>query len=144
MNERIRTGEPFFSRVDEQMSVPALAPEVVVDGGVTVIGLGPAFHVVDEHVLDGGLGGTLMEIADEADPPLVVLDLSHTTFFGSSFIEILFRLWTQLQARPGGNFAICGLTPHCLDVLKITHLDTLWRLFPNRGEAVSALAATGK
>lgn len=121
------------------MSVPALAPEVVVDDGVTVIVLGPAFQVVDEHVLDGGLGGAMMEIAEDANPPLVVLDLSHTRFFGSSFIEILFRLWTQLQARPGGNFAICGLTPHCLDVLKITHLDTLWRLFPDRGEAVRSL-----
>ena len=126
------------------MSVPALAPEVVVDSGVTVIGLGPAYQIVDEHVLDGGLGGTLKEIADEADPPLVVLDLSQTRFFGSSFIEILFRLWTQLQARPGGNFAMCGLTPHCLDVLKITHLDTLWRLFPNREEAVRSLTPTGK
>jgi len=125
------------------MSAPALAPEVVVDGPVTVIGLGPAFQIVDEHVLDGGLGAAMIEIADEANPPLVVLDLSHTHFFGSSFIEVLFRLWTRLQARAGGAFAICGLTPHCLDVLKITHLDTLWRLFPTRDEAVRTLSGVG-
>jgi anti-sigma B factor antagonist len=125
------------------MSGSALAPEVAVDNGVTVIGLGPAYQIVDEQILDGGLGGSLIDIAHDAEPPIVVLDLSHTQFFGSSFIEILFRLWTQLQARPGGAFAICGLTPHCLDVLKITHLDTLWRLFPNRGDAIRAMAANG-
>jgi anti-anti-sigma factor len=126
------------------MSGPALAPEVVVNGPVTVIGLGPAFQIIDEHVLDSGLGESMIEIADEANPPVVVLDLSHTRFFGSSFIEVLFRLWTRLQARAGGTFAICGLTPHCSDVLKITHLDTLWRLFPDRDEAVRSLSPAGK
>jgi anti-sigma B factor antagonist len=122
------------------MSGPATAPEVVVDGNVTVIALGPAYKVVDEHLLDTGLGDSLIELADDAKMPLVVLDLSNTQFFGSSFIEILFRLWTRLQARGGGRFAICGLTPHCLDVLKITHLDTLWRLTATRAEAIRALA----
>jgi anti-anti-sigma factor len=126
------------------MSGSALAPEVVVAGPVTVIVLGPAFQIIDEHVLDSGLGESMIEIADEANPPVVVLDLSHTRFFGSSFIEVLFRLWTRLQARGGGTFAICGLTPHCLDVLKITHLDTLWRLFLDRDEAVRSLSAAGK
>jgi anti-anti-sigma regulatory factor len=116
---------------------------VAVDHGVTVIGLGPGYQIVDEQVLDGGLGGSLLDIAHDAEPPMVVLDLSHTQFFGSSFIEVLFRVWTQLQARPGGAFAICGLTPHCLDVLKITHLDTLWRLFPCRDDAVRAMSAGG-
>ncbi|HLJ10707.1 MAG TPA: STAS domain-containing protein [Planctomycetaceae bacterium] len=126
------------------MSAPAspttLAPEVVVDSGVTVIGLGPAYQIVDEHVLDSGLAESLIDIANDADPPLVVLDLCHTQFFGSSFIEVLFRLWTRLQGRSGGAFTLCGLTPHCLDVLKITHLDTLWRLFASREEAVHALS----
>jgi anti-anti-sigma factor len=124
------------------MSVPATAPEVVVDGRVTVITLGPAYKVLDEHTLDLGLAQSLVELADDADPPLVVLDLSNTQFFGSSFIEVLFRLWTRLQARSGGRFAICGLTPHCVDVLKITHLDTLWQLTPTREQAVRHLAGT--
>jgi anti-sigma B factor antagonist len=122
------------------MSASAAAPEVVLDGRVTVLVLGPAYRVIDEHVLDLGLGESLIESAEDADPPLVVLDLSNTQFFGSSFIEVLFRLWTKLQARDGGRFAICGLTPHCLDVLKITHLDTLWRLSATREDAVRAVA----
>lgn len=123
------------------MPVTVVTPEVVVDRRVTIIGLGPGYRSIDEQVLDGGLRELLAEICDKADPPLVVLDLSNTTFFGSSFIELMFRMWNRLQARPGGGFAICGLTSYCLEVLKITHLDTLWRLYPNREEAVEALSA---
>ena len=121
------------------MSAPALAPAVVMQGRVTVIELGPGYQIVDEQLLETGVEESLVDIVAEAQPPLVVLDLAHTRFFGSSFIEVLFRLWNRVQTRPGGTFALCGLTPHCLDVLKITHLDTLWKLFPTRAEAVRAL-----
>lgn len=121
------------------MSVPAAAHEVVVDGGVTVVALGPRYKIIDEHTLDSGLADSLIEIAGESNPPLMVLDLSQTQFFGSSFIEVLFRVWNRVQSR-SGRFAICGLSPHCQDVLKITHLDTLWPLMPNRSEAVAAVA----
>jgi anti-anti-sigma factor len=118
-----------------------LHPEVTVDRGITVIELGAGFQSVDERALDSGLRTSLLEMAESADPPVVLLDLSHTNFFGSSFIEILFRLWNRLNAKPGGNFAICGLTSYCLEVLKITHLDTLWRLYDTRDEALRDMMA---
>jgi len=123
---------------------PALAPAVTVEGLVTVIELGPGYQIVDEQLLETGIEESLVDLVAEANPPLVVLDLAHTRFFGSSFIEVLFRLWTAVQGRPGGSFALCGLTPHCLDVLKITHLDTLWKLFPTRADAVRALQAAAR
>lgn len=114
-------------------------PDVVVDRKVTVIGLGPAYKSIDEKVLESGLRMLLLSAVDRADPPLIVLDLSQTTFFGSSFIELLFRLWNRVQSKPSGGFAICGVTPYCQEVLTVAHLDTLWRLYPTRNEAVEAL-----
>jgi len=116
-------------------------PEVRVDNGVTVVALGPQFENLDEWILDG-VRDTLLAVSQKADPPLVVLDLSHTKFFGSAFIEVLFRLWNRLNTREGGQFAISGLTPYCAEVLAITHLDTLWRTFAQREEAVRALRAS--
>lgn len=129
-----------LAAVDFRMSAPALTPEVIVDRGVTVVALGAGFESIDEQALDKGLRDALLAIADEADPPLVVLDLSHTTFFGSSFIEILFRMWNRLHAQQNGRFAICGLTSYCQEVLKIAHLDTLWPLYADRAAALKALA----
>jgi anti-sigma B factor antagonist len=123
------------------MPVSTLIPDVMVTDSVTVIALGPAFESIDETVLDSGIRQLLMNAVATADPPRVVLDLSHTTFFGSSFIEAVFQAWRTLSAKPGSGFAIAGLTSYCQEVLKITHLDTLWQLHPTREEAVRSLSA---
>jgi len=114
-----------------------ITPAICREDGVTVIALGPEYENLDEPLLDH-LRGVLLDAASTADPPLVVLDLSHTKFFGSAFIEILFRLSNRLKSR-AGQFALCGLTPYCAEVLSITHLDTIWPIFSNRAEAVRGL-----
>ena len=123
------------------MSVPTTAPEVVVDGKVTVIILGSNYKIIDEPALESGIGEVLVELASNLAPPAIVLDLTEVQFFGSSFIEIMFRVWNRLQSR-SGRFAVCGLCPHCEDVLKVTHLDTLWPLFPTRQQAVAEIEKT--
>lgn len=122
------------------MGTTAVGPERTVENGVTVIALGPAYESLDEHVLDQ-VKDQLVQFASEADPPRVVVDLSHTKFFGSSFIEVLFRMWRKVTGQPDGRFAVCGLAPYCLEVLKITHLDTLWHAHSSRAEAVKWLGS---
>ncbi len=68
----------------------------------------------------------------------VVIDLGHVDFFGSSFIEVLFRLWNRLKSR-GGSFALCGLCPYCREVLSVTNLDTLWTICDSEDEAIKAV-----
>jgi anti-sigma B factor antagonist len=114
------------------------APEIHVQNGVTVISLGPAYVHIDERLVDG-LRESL-DLKRDFDPPLVVLDLTNTKFFGSSFIEIMFSLWTRLNTRPGAKFALAGVAPYCKEVLTITHLDTLWQLHPSVADAVKALS----
>ncbi|MDY0167885.1 MAG: STAS domain-containing protein [Thermoguttaceae bacterium] len=113
---------------------------------VTVIELGPAYDSLDDAALDE-LGSLLLTKAATAEPPYLVLDLSKTDFVGSLFIELLVRAWKRLSER-GGAFALCCVHPFCEEVLKITHLNTLWESFPNRGSAVESLskwlAETGK
>ena len=115
-------------------------PAVETQDGVTVILLGPEYESLDECLLDE-LRGTILEVAETADPPKVVLDLSHTKFFGSAFIEIMFRAWKRVTAR-GGTFAVSGLTKYCAEIVEVTHLDRLWKVFADRETAVEALAGT--
>lgn len=114
------------------------APEITVDRGVTIIALGPEYENLDEHLLED-LNDSFTQAAANADPPLVVLDLSHTKFFGSAFIEILFRAWNKVSKKPGGRFVLTGLTSYCLEVIQVTHLDKLWEIFPSREAAVQAV-----
>lgn len=107
---------------------------------VTVIELGPAYDSLDDAALDE-LGGLLLTKAATADPPYLVLDLANTDFVGSLFIELLVRAWKRLAER-GGAFALCCVQPFCEEILKITHLDTLWESFPNRKRAVESFGSS--
>ena len=111
------------------------APTITNEQGVTVISLGADYENLNETGLEA-LNGMLLRTAAEAEPPLLVLDLSHLRYFGSGFIESLFRAWNVLNARPGGRLSLCGLTPYCREVVEITHLDQLWRVFETREEAI--------
>ena len=111
---------------DDDVTLPARPPQIRghrggidgdVDGGRPVAG--------------GYAGG-------DAEPPLVVLDLTHVEFFSSSFIELMFRLLKRLKSR-GGKLAICNLHPYCREVLEITNLHTLWPLADTREEAITEL-----
>ena len=114
------------------------SPDVQVQDGVTVIHLGPEYESLDDHVTSE-LRTVLLDAVDDSESPLVVMDLPNTTFFGSSFIEILLQMWKRLGSRKGA-FALSGLTPNCAEVIEIAHLDTLWQLFSDRDQAVRALA----
>ena len=63
----------------------AKAPSVTCEEGVTVITLGPEYETLEETELET-LKGALLEVAEQANPPVVVFDLSQLRFFGSALI----------------------------------------------------------
>jgi anti-anti-sigma factor len=113
--------------------------QVLRDGTVTVIEFGPKCKLLEEAMLDT-ISQEVLPAAQNASPPLVVIDLSQTEFFGSGFIEVLFRVWNRVQQKAGGKMCLCGLQPYCREVIEVTHLDKLWTLYPTRAEAVAALS----
>ncbi|MHC4177758.1 MAG: STAS domain-containing protein [Planctomycetota bacterium] len=104
---------------------------------VTIIELGPSYESLDQPVL-GEISRVLLSEASRADPPRVVLDLSGTNYIGSAFVELLVRVWKRLTQR-GGTMVLCGLRPFCVEVLRATRLDRLWKAFPTRDQAVAAM-----
>lgn len=116
------------------------SPIIEKHGDVTALILGKEFENLDEQNLDM-IRKSLMDEAFAASPARVVIDLSNTKFFGSSFIEVLFRIWNRINAVEGGRFGIAGLSPYCREVLEVTHLDKLWSLYPDLKTAVKELSA---
>jgi len=109
------------------------------DNDVTVIEFGSAYESLDDDCLEE-VGGLLLTKAATVEPPLLVLDLSRTTYMGSTFIELLVRTWKRLTER-GGQLALCGLQPFCAEIIRVTHLDSIWDIFPTREEAVESLSS---
>ena len=114
--------------------------EISKHGDVTVITLGPDCENVDEECLEG-LREPLLDAANSAEPPTVILDLAKTQFFGSSFIEVLFRIWNRINTQEG-KFGISGLSSYCREVLEVTHLDQLWGIFDSVEEAIAEFSKT--
>ncbi len=114
--------------------------KVVKLGEITVVVFGPAQRRLDEVGLED-IRRQLVEIAEAAAPPWLILDLAATEFFGSSFIDVLFRVWKRVKAQPTGKFAISGLHEYCREVLEITQVDRLFSLYATRDEAVEAMSA---
>ena len=110
------------------------------DGNVTVVVFGPELRHLDESNVSE-IGQNLIQLAERIPHPLLVLDMRATEFFGSSFIESLFRVWKKLNTKPTAKFGIAGLQPYCREVLEVTHLDKLWPLFDTREAASKAFNA---
>lgn len=115
-------------------------PTIEKRSDVTCVILGPDFANLDEQLLDS-IRDEVLGAAEAADPPRVLIDLSHTRFFGSSFIEVLFRIWNRVNGLPGGKFGLVGLTDYCQEVLAVTHLDKLWTIYPTLDEGVEAVSS---
>lgn len=116
--------------------------QVSVEQGVTVVQLGNGYDAIDESNVEE-MSQVLRGLAETADPAKLVIDLSKISFFASSFIEVLFRVWNRLNRR-AGCFALCGVTEYCAEVLRVSKLDTLWDLYPDPPSAVEALKEPGE
>lgn len=72
--------------------------------------------------------------------PLVVVDLSRVSYFGSVFLALLLRCH-KLVRQKGGELVLCGASELARELLQITNLDTLWAIYDSRDEALEAVGA---
>ncbi|REJ79606.1 MAG: anti-sigma factor antagonist [Planctomycetota bacterium] len=72
--------------------------------------------------------------------PLVVVDLSRVSYFGSVFLALLLRCH-KLVRQKGGELVLCGASKLARELLQITNLDTLWAIYDTREEALEAVGA---
>jgi len=114
--------------------------DVAQQNGITIATFRQSFSQLDELTIEV-VNRKLGELVTALQPPTLLLDMSRVEFFGSSFIESVFRAWKRLQSRPDARFAMCQLQPYCREVLQVTHLDQLWTLYDTREEAVSQLGS---
>ncbi len=66
----------------------------------------------------------------------MVLDLTDVEFVDSTGLGAI--LWI-LKRLPGQNLALAGCRPSIVELLKLTRLDRVFKLFPTAAEAQAAL-----
>lgn len=116
--------------------------EISTQDGVTVVRLGAEFDSLYESELVHLK--SVRDLADTADPPLMLLDLSNTKYFGSAFIGFLIGIANRLKERGEGRLGLCHLAPFARMALEKTKSDTVLGLYGDLDDALSALRASAE
>lgn len=84
----------------------------------------------------------LMELCDSLSPPILIVDMSNTEYFGSAFLEVLFRVTNRLR-KQNGDLVLCSPQESSSSIFQTTRLDSYWRIYRTRAEAVDVCKSNG-
>lgn len=71
----------------------------------------------------------------------IVVDLSSVTMMSSAGIGALVRIHKRIDERKG-QLAVCGLSEELIELFKLTRMDRLFRVAPDRDAAIAVLLKT--
>ncbi len=106
----------------EQVSTPQGANVIRVTGWVTIKNA-PEFE----------------SAIDKAKGTSTILDMSGVQYMDSSGLGTLLRGYVACQ-KYGGDFVLAGVVPRVRDLLQLTKIESLFRIYPTVDEAADALA----
>lgn len=70
-----------------------------------------------------------------------VVDFRDTSYFGSTALGLFVQLWLKV-CRRGGRMAFCNLSEREREILRITHLDSMWAICDSLEEALRHVTRT--
>jgi anti-anti-sigma factor len=106
-------------------------------GDLTLVAATPALETLDPG-MEQQVAEIIINCLRGQEAPLVLFDLSQVNFFGSIFLAVLLRCWKLTTSR-GGSMALAGVSAHARELLRITSLDMIFPIYPDRREAMEAL-----
>lgn len=69
----------------------------------------------------------------------MVIDMSDVTLLASMGLGMLVTMHREASAN-GGKVAICNIRPEIMQLLKLTHLERVLRIHPDRDAAIKAVS----
>jgi anti-sigma B factor antagonist len=80
----------------------------------------------------------IKEFVEEKHPKEVVVDFEGVKFFSSAVLGLLLDIRAKLKTYDG-EVVISAINPQLYRVFKITHLDKIFKFFPDKENAVRAV-----
>ncbi|MFH1747784.1 MAG: STAS domain-containing protein [Planctomycetota bacterium] len=80
----------------------------------------------------------LYELVEGNENCRMLLDFSNVAYASSQALGCLVTLRLK-AARTGARLAIAAIRPTLADIISMTHLDTLFEIYPTRDEALAKL-----
>lgn len=85
------------------------------------------------------IGATLNALIDEEPNPKLLLDFSNVDHLSSAALGMLINVNNRVK-QSNGSLRLCHIKAQILDVFVITKLNKLFRILPNRAEALASFA----
>ncbi|MBN1392123.1 MAG: STAS domain-containing protein [Sedimentisphaerales bacterium] len=80
----------------------------------------------------------IKEFIESEQPKEVIVDFECVKFFSSAVLGLLLDIRAKLKAYDG-EVVISSINPQLYRVFKITHLDRIFKFFPDKENAVRAV-----
>ncbi len=109
-------------------------------GDVAIVVPSPAVEQLSSNVIEIAAQVVLAPLRDRPASNVIV-DLSKVKFFGSEFISFLLRCHLIVK-KHGCELVLAGVTDRIRELLRQTALDTLWAIYDDRQQALSALTGS--
>lgn len=103
---------------------------------ICVVEFDAEYHSDDGTAIQSA-GDALAGDAITAAHPNVIIDLTGTKYFGSSFVGLLFALRRRVIDL-GGQLAACGVNEDCVSVLNVTRFTDSCPVFDSRSQAIES------
>ena len=81
---------------------------------------------------------TVLSLLDKGDVKNVVLDFQKTDHYGSTALGFFIKLLKRVRSLHG-QMALCHVSAHELDILRLLKLDKVWPICASRDEALAVV-----
>ncbi len=117
--------------IDEKVSI-----KITDEGNATVVAFNTASISNVEEI--AAVSKQIKKFIEEKHPKKVVVDFTGVKFFSSAVLGMLLDIRAKLKTFEG-EVVISAINPQLYRVFKITHLDRIFRFFPDKEEAARAV-----
>jgi anti-sigma B factor antagonist len=97
----------------------------------------------NSKILDEGnindIGASINSIVDEKANPKVLLDFANVDHLSSAALGMLINVNNKIRAK-NGQLRLANIKPQIFEVFVITKLNKLFRIAPNRPDALASFA----
>jgi anti-sigma B factor antagonist len=83
------------------------------------------------------IGQTITSLVDERDNPKILLDFSNVDHLSSAALGMLINANNRIKQK-NGQLRLASIKPQIYEVFVITKLNKLFKILPDRSEAVAS------
>ncbi len=110
--------------------------DISSEGNTAIVAFKSAYISDVEEI--AGDSGQLRQYINKNHPQQIVFDFAGVKFFSSQVLGLLLEARAQLKSS-NGRVVVCTLDPRLSRVFKITNLDRIFSLYPDRPSALDAI-----